>query len=486
MPTLLPLLLLLAAPTPGRVVVRSTHYGAVVLIDRAPVGRVPLAPLPQPPGLHLVEATAPGRPRWSQLVFVPASGDVTVEIRWPKRAAQAAKVRRRDQPAPPPPPRVRLRGGSRIAGAWARAGADVDLTLWWRLTGDRLADGWRGVLAGRSTADLAGERRLWRRVQPERGAVVRLDEAWLGRAAGGGELALGRLVLMGPGGQAFGLDGARIAQTWQGVSLGLLGGRRVVQWGPAPEVPWAFGAQLQGAGPVEWRLAHMIHDRTHHLDASATATAGEARYQALARTVDADAAELSGRASVSLGGLRLWGQGAWTAARRGPFEWRWQPAGVFEDVPRRALAGRWGLSTTGGPWRGWADGAIRGATDGGWRQHDGGLGVRRRLGPVTLGAEGRARLSTGVGPAVYQAARPALTGGWRAAGVSVTAAAGAAWIDLPNDAPQWLPHAAVTLRLGRLGGLLLTARGGIEALHPAWAAGAGPTLTTATLGVSLP
>ena len=82
----------------GTLTVRAPHYGATVLVDRRPVGRVPMAPSEVSAGLHLVELRQQGTIRWRRLVFVPPGQAVVVDASW---ASESSSV----EPTPPLPDR---------------------------------------------------------------------------------------------------------------------------------------------------------------------------------------------------------------------------------------------------------------------------------------------------------------------------------------------------------------------------------------------
>ncbi|MCB9543230.1 MAG: PEGA domain-containing protein [Myxococcales bacterium] len=343
------LALAVLAATGGTLVVESPDYGATVVVDKRPIGIVPVDPWPLPAGLHLVEILRDGRPAWSRLVFVPPGETVRLSVTLPLRSLPPVSARRSGEP---PPPRYGLSGSVGAEVAATRGRFDVDLVQRWRLEAhDAPAAGLSAAVEAWVFSDLVdrGGELAW---APRRDGRVHVEEARLGYDGGWGGARAGRLIASGPGGRAFLLDGAAVAVEGERVGVSARGGRRYAPIGPAPASP---GLAAAGLTLAPWadaaRLAlDALWQERLHLDARLRARHGPARLAFDARTIGAALAAAELRATGERGGLSGWIEGGVRTDARGPFETpRWaltltelvSPAGWSIGAGARGAFGAW-------------------------------------------------------------------------------------------------------------------------------------------------
>lgn len=340
-------LTLLAAAT-GTLAVESPDYGATVVVDKRPIGIVPVDPWPLPAGLHLVEILRDGRPAWVRLVFVPPGETLRVSVALPPRTLPPVSARR---PGEPPPPRYRLTGsvGAEVAATATRF--DVDLVQRWRLeANDAPAAGLSAAVEAWVFSDLVdrGPELAW---APRRDGRVHVEEARARYDGGWGGVQAGRTIEVGPGGRAFLLDGAGVAVEAGPVGVTARGGRRFEPIGPALDAPWLAGAGLTFApGQAAQITLDALWQARLHVDGRLRARHGPARLALDARTIGAAFAAAEARITAERDGLAGWLDGAVRTDARGPFETpRWalaltelvSPAGWSLGAGARAHRGAW-------------------------------------------------------------------------------------------------------------------------------------------------
>lgn len=335
MPAALLALALLAAPPPeGVLAVTGLDYGAEVVVDRRPVGHIPLDPVAVAAGLHLIEVLRDGRPVWSRVVFVPPGGVVQVTVALPPRPGGGrtlGELRSGRVEPRAPPARYRLSGSAAVEGGAVGSRWDLDVAQRWRLD----ADGPAGISAAvevQAVGDLAGgDPALLRAVHRASDAPIRVDEArlrWRGEAL---DARVGRLIEPGPGGRLFALDGGRLDGRWGALRVHARGGRRWALIGPQPEDAGVVGGGLAlGDGALGGALDAVWHGRLH-VDGAVFARGALGGLRLRGRTIGESPAEAALRLDAPTGPAwldGLWVEGGWRGAARGPFEPLDWPLGV--------------------------------------------------------------------------------------------------------------------------------------------------------------
>lgn len=486
------LALALTGPTTGTLHVSGTAYGVEVVIDRRPVGRLPLDPQTVTVGLHAVELLRAGRVVWSQIVFVGPHRRVELVVELPPVEGPKPTLGdlKRAQPPRGPPTRYRLTGAV-VAEAMANGEArDLDLAQWWRLDAD--GEVVSAAVQVSAVGDVAG-------AGPELGRVLhRPDDApllvealWLRAADGPVSGRVGRLPQSGPLDRAFLLDGARVDARLGALDVRARAGRRETLLGPAPESPWMGGAAV-AMGCDGWRfdVDALYHDGLH-LDARGGAHTGRWRLDVSAAAIDTDPLRATVRGAVDLGGptdgwLRdAWLEARWRGARRSPFELSTPLADLLALAVPAGRTVRGGLVFGGDPVRlqargGYFDGhgAPRAERpDRLWLDAD----VEWRLGPWSLWARGGA-MRADAGPpstalALTARSHGAAGAGWRGGRLTLGASAGFEHLALAGLAGiRRLPTGAAELRVALNETLALVADVAAWAGHPALHSGDGPLL----------
>lgn len=311
-------LMVLAAST-GTLAVDSPDYGATVVVDRRPLGIIPIPPATVPTGLHLVEILRDGRPAWTRLVFVPSGVTVRLEVNLPARTLPPLVLHR---PGEPPPPRYRLAGSVGAEVAAAPGFTDLDLVQRWRLeASDAPVPGLSAAVEAWVFSDLLdrGDDRSW---VPRHSERVHVEEARVGYEGQGGEGRAGRLIEVGPGGRVFVLDGARAELASDAIVLHARGGGRHEPRGPMPSSPALLGAGLTlmpGRDAIDGSFDAIWHEQLH-LDGHLRARHGPARLALSARSIGPDLAAADARVTVEHAGLAGWVEGGRRSDARGPFE----------------------------------------------------------------------------------------------------------------------------------------------------------------------
>ena len=434
--------LLWLAASVGGLHIRSPHYGASVLVDRQPVGRVPLKPLELPAGLHLVELRAGSETRWTRLVYVAPGSVVVVDARWQGEVATAADGEALQERKGPT---YAVQGQVGVEAATLGDGADIDAVFGARVDGEgvlteavdaELSVRGRGdvsgapVLVGGQTADLVDD-------------AVRLETATLRADPGAWRLSGGRMYALGPGVRAFTLDGGRAAYLSDGLRLRASGGR---QGGPEPAGDGGWLAHLGGGWGESARL-DAWYAGTLHVDGGLRAGMDGLLVRADGRTVGTALAAAGARVDHHLG----W---AHTGVRRGvasPFEPPTPPLAWVRDVDgyEARVGGEWGDV------RGWWGATRSISARGRWRfLSAAGSWVQR---DPLLRARG--------GLAVDRSWR---WGRWRTGG-----RAGATWLHA-GGADRWLPDGGADLEVAVVGTLSVRARAAVAAVHPAVHPAGGP------------
>ncbi len=467
------LLVVLGAPAPGVLEVRSPDYGATVSIDRRPVGKVPLPPWPLPAGLHRVEVRAVGRPAWRRTVLVAPGARVVLTVELPPAP-----------PAPPPmavavdaPPAPTLRGA--VGLRWAHDGArgDLDLAQRWRLT-VAPAPRWAAAVAVGARSDVAGDAPAlqgapWRATDGR----VRVLEATLERRFAAGAVLGGRQLGRGPGGRAYRFDGLRGRSTL-GPTVEAHLGRRAEPLGATPDAPRLGGARA-AIDRDAWRLegAYLFHG-AHHLDA-------EARWRPRPLQISlgawlADAALVEGRGALAgrWGALSARAEGRLHRAPPTPFDLLAAIGLLPDEDAARWREGRLGVGFAPDAWTATADAGLRARADG-WRRWDAAARVARRLGASEVGARGRGLWGEGRppdGPALRSAVHGAAEGAWADGRWRLALSGGVARIDPVGAAARTLPEGSLRLEVGLVDDLALRFDAGVAAAHPSWIEGGGPLL----------
>ena len=481
---LLLLLALLVSTPDGLLILESPHYGARVSVDRQPVGRVPLKPLPLSAGLHLLEVESTGRSTWSRLVMIPTDGTVRVAVSLGPRRPRL-RPPTVDDPQPQGP---QLSGTTGLEWALHRGESDLELAWRWRLT-TQPGPHWSTALGVRAYTKIVGQDdTLLRAVDVDHPRTLRLDEARVSwRDAW--HLDLGRLLPLAPGGRALRLDGARAGYQTTDWGLQLLGGARAEPIGPPPNSFLLVGARGHHQwGGLRAHSAVFWHDRLH-IDLGAKARLSNWRARLDLRWIGADLA-LADLAAHSQ--HPTWRVGARLTLRRpaaGPFE---RPL-LSSTHARGSTLAHYDQATA----------HIERTVDRGWY---GALITRARSGQTTIDNPDQlsARGSTGwrfahasigvsghaawfdpgdLGPAIYQQHHLHLRGGWQTGPLRIEIYGG--WsrleldtgqVDLPVGGTQmsWmlLDHWSVALSLDT------------RATHPSWLPDGGP-LTTGRLEIRL-
>jgi hypothetical protein len=477
------MLLLLSAPT-GHLVVHTPHYGAVVLVDRQPRGTVPVEPIELPVGLHLVEATSPGRPRWQQLVWVPAAGAITVRIRWVEAPQQAALPHATHAVTPAPEPtRVQLAGRIGLAGAQWRGERDLDSRLRWHLQWARAR--FQAALSGRADTDLTTGGRLLRRVEPERSTLLQLNEAWVGRQTTEGRARLGRLLHAGPVGWARLLDGAALERTLGPLKLHLTGGRQVATVGARPALPWLARAGLSGTwAHTHWHLTAWQIQRQLVTAVRAQRPLGRWRLGLDGHHVD----RRLGRAAVRARWQSLdfgWALEALVDhTAEGPFSPLALPD-LLAPARRRFAALRWTADGQTARWRWRVNAALRRSEGGAIRSNHMGAQLLHRVGQLDVGVRTSGLLSEGQteASALRRAGRLGVLARARINTVTIDTTAGAAMLDLERaTSSTWRPETQLRLRWAWSPQVALVARLAARVIHPSLGDG---LLTTGGLALVL-
>ncbi len=440
--------------TAGILTVRSPHYGATVIVDRQPVGRVPLDPLELPAGLHLVELRQSGETRWSQVVYVPPARTVELDATWASAATPAAS-----SSAPPAqrPPSYTLEASAGVELAHLGDATDLDLVHAWRVEGRRL--GWRGLSAVvdvRGRADVAGdaalpggETLLVERTTDGANPGLRLDEARLRAKHDGATVDGGRMLALAPGRRLYVLDGIRARGDLGDWEVRAAAGARAAPLGARAVDPWL------GSVGVSWeRLAALdaVWAETLHLDASGAGDLGPLRLDGAVRTVGETVALASATARWA---THAWIRGAARRACDGPFEPPPRPL----DLHRRVEGWEVSLGGEVGP-----TSALVAARAGVVDHAEAELASRWRLGAWRLGAVGGGLVARG-DPLLDAWGRGAAELGWSRASLRARTSAGAAWMRA-GERDRWLPEASADLSVPLGGPLSLGGRLLVAGVHP--------------------
>lgn len=346
------LALMVLATSTGTLAVDSPDYGATVVVDRRPLGIIPIAPAPVAAGLHLVEILRDGRPAWTRLIFVPPGVTVRLVVNLPMRTLPPITARRPDEP---PAPRYRLAGSVGAEVAAAPGWTDLDLVQRWRLeASDAPVPGLSAAVEAWVFSDLLdrGDERSW---VPRHSERVHVEEARVGYEGRSGEVQAGRLREVGPGGRVFLLDGARAQLASDAIALHARGGWRHEPRGPMPSSPELLGA---GLSLIPWRDAirmslDAIWQESLHLDGHLHAQHGWARLALAGRSIGHELAAADARVTVEHAGLAGWVEGGVRSDARGAFETpRWwltlteliSPAGWSAGGGARWHRGAWQAS----------------------------------------------------------------------------------------------------------------------------------------------
>lgn len=330
----MPLMLLVLASLAGTPGVGAVHvvgpdYGAEVALDRRPVGRLPLDPIPVAPGLHLVELLRGGRTVWSRVVYVAPDRTVRLTVELAPAAGPSPTLGdlKRATPAPRGPPTRYLLTG-RIAAEAAAAGDawDLDLAQRWRLDA-RAGRTISAAVEVRAVGDVAGEGvELSRVVHRGTDDPLLVEALWLRAETDVVDARLGRMPQSGPMDRAFLLDGVRLDGDAGPLSWHARGGRRFAALGTQPDSPWLGGAGLSWAvGGWSAALHGTYHDGLSS-DARLAFERGPLRAVARGGLLDADPLHADVRASLDLsaataGWLERLALGArWRGDRRSPFD----------------------------------------------------------------------------------------------------------------------------------------------------------------------
>lgn len=484
------LIALLGAPPTGTLTIESGDYGATVVVDRWPIGIIPVEPAAVTAGLHLVEVLRDGRPVWARLVFVPAGQELRVPVALPARTLPP----RRSTPGRVAP-RYTLGGavGAEVSGAGDRL--DLDLVQRYRLTADDVpAAGLSAAAEVWVFSDLVdrgeGDDLRW---VTRRAAPVHLEEARVGYAGSAGHLDAGRVVTTGPGGRAFVLDGARGALGGEAFEVRARAGRRFEPVGPAPSTAWLAGGGLRAApwGDVLTASIDVLHHARLHVDGVVAGRWGRGRARIEGRSIGDRLAALTGGAGLDGEGISGDIAGGVRTDARGPFETpRWalgltdlaSPAGWW-------LAGRTRL--THGPWRAagrveWRDGAGSASAEHPDRWAVDLDGVRA-IGAGRVGVQGAA-LVADVGEGVPSPALRRRLGAWALGDQTVGRWRFAMRLGVEQlvigAVERTLPTGDVGVRIALTEEFEVEASGAVRAVHPTLYPDGGP-LWSGRLGVRL-
>ncbi len=480
-------IVLLGAPT-GTLTIESEDYGATVVVDRWPIGIIPVEPERVAAGLHLVEVLRDGRPVWVRLVFVPGGGELRLPVALPARTLPPWRSAGRSSVAP----RYGLSAavGAEVSGVGDRV--DLDLVQRYRLEADDVPlEGLSAAVEAWVFSDLidrGGELR-W---APRPAGTVHVEEARLRYAGALGRADAGRMVAVGPGGRAFVLDGAQGALGGDRIEVHARGGRRYEAIGPAPDA-WLAGGGLRAApwGDAMTATVEVLHHARLHVDGALAGRWGRARARIDGRSIGDRLAAVSGGAGLDGEVVSARVEGGVRTDARGPFETPRWALGLTDLVSPAGwwVAGRGQLAQ--GPWQAggrveWRDGAGAASAvhPDRWTIDVDGV---RALGAGRVGVQATALIAdVGDGPpspALRQRLGVAALGDQTLGPVRVSLRIGVERLAI-GETERALPTGDAGIRWALTDGLELDASAGVRAVHPTLYPDGGP-LWIGRLGLRL-